>query len=272
MKVLDRVAVILINLAILVVFIIAPALITAASPDYYADQFEKNGIYEHAGEDGETVLTRIRFIGGAYGKYAYFTDGQLDMLSSHIINYLFGDGTTFALKMDDVMLNGELTDGVDIFGETAVSHMADVKVLMQTAKWCAILLAVLLIGLIAYAVIRRREVGVHVMKYTLIFYSVLIFLILLFLIITFFAYFDLVSANPAFYLDALWANVHHLLFPFQPEKYEGSFFNDTLTQILTLELFLDAMLIVFSVLAAALVAWLIGAVLLKRSAKSALKS
>ncbi len=266
MKLLDRAAVILINLSLFVVFIIAPALITASNPDYYSAEFEKNGLYERIGDDGEAERTNIRYVGGSVRNTAQFTDEQLDMLSSHIINYLFGDGESFALQMDGVILNGELTDGVSIFGDAAVSHMADVKELMQTAKWAAILLGVLLIGLIVYAVKRRRSLGKIALKYTLIFYAVLLFLIILFLVITLISYWELVSANPVWYLDALWSNVHHLLFPFQPEKYEGSFFNDTLTQILTLELFLDAMIIVFVTLAAALAAWLVSASLMRRYA------
>ena len=53
-----------------------------------------------------------------------------------------------------------------------------------------------------------------------------------------------------------WENAHHLFFPFQPEKVEGSFFNDTLTSILTLELFLDAVAIVLLTVGVTLAAWI----------------
>ncbi len=255
MKIFDRISVILINLSIIAVFIIAPALILASSESYYSRQFEKNGIYASA-DGGAEVRTRIYFIGGNVGSYAEFSDGQLDMLSEHIIDYLFGDGESFALTMDGVLLCGELTDGVGIFGETAVLHMADVKLLMQTAKVIAIILGVLLIPLIGYVIYRRRSIGGIAVRYTAFFFIGVLALIALFLAVTFFSDLEFLSNNPDYFPDAIWTNMHYLLFPFRPDKFENSFFNDTLTQILTLELFLDAVVTVLAVLGAALAAWL----------------
>ena len=69
-----------------------------------------------------------------------------------------------------------------------------------------------------------------------------------------------------YFADQAWTNIHHLLFPFQPEKFEGSFFNDTLTSILTLELFLDAVIIVIVSVVATFIGWFLIAYLIKRKA------
>ena len=267
MKILDRAAVILLNLCLLVVFIIAPALMTASDPGYYEDQFEKNGIYSHTDKDGNEKRTVIFYIGGNYQNYAEFDNGQLDALAKHIIDYLFGDKESFALTMDNIKLNGAVTDGVEIFGATAVSHMKDVKVLMHAALVAAVISAVLLVISLVYIVIRRKEAAPFLLKYTLIFYAAILLFIVIFVLITLFSEWELIRHEPEYFLDLLWRNVHHLLFPFQPEKFENSFFNDTLTQILTLELFLDALVIVFITLFSALAAWLTTAIVIKRLAR-----
>ena len=45
---------------------------------------------------------------------------------------------------------------------------------------------------------------------------------------------------------------------------QGSFFNDTLTMILTLELFMDAVITVLSTLSLSLAAWFAGAIIIYR--------
>lgn len=45
MKILDKIAIIIFNLCLLLAAGITPALLLASSPEYYYEQFEKNGIY-----------------------------------------------------------------------------------------------------------------------------------------------------------------------------------------------------------------------------------
>lgn len=272
MKILDRAAVLILNLSLLVVFIITPALITAGNHDYYKAQFEKNGIYSRTDENGIERKRTVFYIGGDYQNTAQFENEQLDELSKHIIDYLFGDKESFSLTMDGVLLNGTYQDGVNIFGDTAVSHMKDVKVLMRAALIAAIICAVLLAIALTYIIARRKFTARFLLKYTLIFYGVIVCLILLFLLITLIDGWSILRRYPDAFTDILWENVHHILFPFQPEKFENSFFNDTLTQILTLELFLDAMIIVFTTLLTAFCAWLAAAFAIRKSERNASKN
>lgn len=262
-KIFDRISIIILNLCIFAVFIISPALTCAASHSYYKYEFEKNGIYASEDESGAEERTSICFIGGKSGSIAKFSDEQLDLISHHIIDFLFGDTESFALTMDNVILNGKETDNVEIFGKTAVLHMADVKALMRGALIGDIICALLLILSLVYIIRRRNEIGRVALRYTVIFLTVLLCLIILFLLLTFIGSYDIIVSHPSYFLDEVWTNMHHLLFPFNEEKFENSFFNDTLTQILTLELFMDAVTIVLVSLFTALFLWLGFAFLLR---------
>ena len=142
-------------------------------------------------------------------------------------------------------------------------HMADVKALMRGALIGDIICALLLILSLVYIIRRRNEVGRVALRYTVIFLTVLLCLIILFLLLTFIGSYDIIVSHPSYFLDEVWTNMHHLLFPFNEEKFENSFFNDTLTQILTLELFMDAVTIVLVSLFTALFLWLGFAFLLR---------
>ena len=264
MKILYRIAVIIFNLCLLFSAIITPALLIASNEEYYHDQFEKNGIYSHTDENGKTVYTQIRYINENYKWKAAFTDEQLDELISHIVNYLFTDMESFYLEMDNVMINGETKDDVPIFGETAVLHMKDVKTLMQTALWGAVFGWIIAASLLALFIIKRQEVSELLLKYTLVFYVILLIIAILFCLWTL----SSISGDTIeSFSSKLWENMHHLLFPFQPEKFKNSFFNDTLTHILTLELFLDAVSIVLAVTVGVLAAWFGGIIFIKKKTK-----
>ncbi len=262
MKILDRISILVFNLCLLLSTIIIPALILASSPAYYHSQFEKNGIYGEVTEDGDILGKRIYHISGSRYDYAVFTDDQIDMIVDHTVDFLFGDKESFALEMDAVYMNGEgYRDGVNIFGETAVLHMQDVKDLMRFALIGSIICAILAAGLLIMFILRSRAIGKFALKYTLLFYGAIFAFAFIFCFVTF-----LKSGAEDFIFD-LWGNIHYLLFPFQPEKYANSFFNDTLTEILTVELFITAVIIVLSVALTFLAAWFVGAVLLGKRAK-----
>ncbi len=258
MKILDRILILILNLCLLIASIVGPALLLASSPAYYHYEFRKNGIYADTADDGTELRARIRYIGGRREQSAHFSDGQLDEIIDHIVTYLFEDGETFALTMDGVLLNGKVTDGVVIFGEAAVNHMADVRDLMQLGKGFVILSLALIPFLILYLILRRRACGRAVLRTTLFFYALLALAALVFLLVT-------VATSNGDLATTFWENAHHLFFPFQPEKVKGSFFNDTLTSILTLELFLDAVLVVLATAAVTLGAWVCLAFFLRRA-------
>ena len=75
---------------------------------------------------------------------------------------------------------------------------------------------------------------------------------------------DSIPLQMDWFLDTLWRDIHHLLFMFQPDKVEGSFFNDTLTEVLTLELFITAVVIVVITLVSLLAIWFVTTVLARK--------
>ncbi len=262
MRILDKISVILFNFALLFASIIILALILASSPSYYHMEFEKNDMYGTVTDEGETNGRIIYYIGGDRSKRAVFSNQQLDRIADHIIDYLFGDTESFELTLDEVYIVGEgYADGVDIFGDTAVLHMGDVRTLMRFALVMSVICAISAAALLVMFILRSKTIERIALKYTLIFYAA---------IATFaigFCAYTLISGGADWFSYNLWTNIHHLLFPFQPEKFENSFFNDTLTEILCLELFLDAVLIVVSITATVLAAWFIGAMILRKRTK-----
>ena len=268
MKIIDRILVIIFNLCLLLTAGITPALLLASNPNYYYEQFEKNGIYSYTDENGDEKRKIIRYIGGESNKLAMFSDEQLNIIITHITDYLFTNKESFELRMDEVYIIGDgVCDGVDIFGEKAVSHMADVKSLMNFAKWTAII-CFMLAFLIIFVFIKRRQTWSNLLKYTATFYEILVALAILFCTGSFIDALILTNGNPQAFIFCLWKNIHYILFPFQPQKVKNSIISDTLTQILTLELFMTAVVIVISVIALALTAWLTVAFILSKRSKN----
>ena len=254
MRLLDRLVILFLNLCLLALAILAPALALAKSPAFYSRTLRATGIYESEG-----VRTPIRYIGGKSGAVARFTDAQLDAITAHIIDYLFGDTEEFALVLDGVELNGRAKDGVSVFGDAAIAHMKDVKALMRLAGGVAIASAAFLPFLFLY-LYKRRSARRIALRYTLILYAAILLLAALFLLISY-------SHSGGDFANTLWNDLHRLFFPFRPEKVEGSFFNDALTSILTVPFFMSAVLRVVAVLLAVLAAWLVTVILFRRRAK-----
>lgn len=241
MKHLDKAVILLLNLCLLFSAIMIPALCFAKSPAYYRRSFAKMGIYERVDESGQPYRTVISYINGDKESYALLSDSQLDTVALHIIGYMRGDIEDFELYMNDVYLNDAYADGVRIFGDAAISHMQDVRVLVNRAEIAAAVLFCLLPPLLLYLIARRRTAGRFIVRYTLLFYAALIAFSLLFLLVTAFT-----SIGELDYTRALWRNLHYLFFPFRGDKVEASFFNDALTVILRVDLFMGA---VYSILA-----------------------
>ena len=257
MKTVNRLIIILFNICLLAVALAVPALSMMASPAYYHEQFEATGVYAQVDENGVEERTVIRFIGGEVGQNATFSDAQLDEIADHIITYLFGDKESFQLVMDDVMLNGVETDGVEIFGPIAVTHMEDVRNLVQFCLTAAIVAGVLLVLCGAYLAWQLKKTGGMILGTSLAFFAVVLGLILLFCGIAAIG----TMANGGFtmdgFLSTLWTNVHYLLFPFQGDKFANSFMNDPLTEILTLDLFITAVYRIVISLAVVVALWFV---------------
>ena len=264
MKRFVKFSVIVFNICIILAVGIASALLLASSHGYYKDQFEKNGIYSTI-KDGKEVRKIIYYVDGNPDIYAFLSDEHYDIIIDHVIDYLFGDKTSFELTLDGVYIFGVGdTSDVSIFGDDAVSHMEDVRLLVRSAIIIGIASALISASLLAFFIIKRRECSKFLLRYTGYFYMGAAIFVAGFCIFTLFT--SLWAETP--YLYQLWGNLHYLLFPFQPEKYENSYLADPLPQILSLELFITALLWVLLSIAVAVALWITVAHLIKR--KSAL--
>ena len=131
------------------------ALVIASNEDYYKSGLRESGIYSTKGENGTERRRIIRCIGGDKYVNATLSDDQLDAVVSHIVGYLFGDVRDFTLILDGVsMVDGEVRDGVSIFGERAISHMKDVKALIRAVEISLIPSAAALAALLIYLIKR----------------------------------------------------------------------------------------------------------------------
>ena len=251
LKIWDRVSILLFNILFVLVSISIPALSIASTPAFYKAQFEKTGIYASLDEDGNEWRTYIYYIGGKSNQSAQFSNEQIDTIIHHIVYYLFTNQESFALTMDGVKLNGSTRDGVAIFGEVAIAHMEEVKVLFQIVLILTVIIAVLLVGLIVYFVLRWKEISPLLLDYSLLFYGIIFLLAGGFCLWTW----NSMNSTGFDFGTQLWRNFHYLFFPFQSDKFAGSFFDDTLTQILTLDFFLSAVMSVLLVVGITLSVW-----------------
>ena len=272
MKILDRVLALFFNACLLFSVAVGSVFAIASSPQYYYDQFEATGVYATVNEEGEEVPKIIPYIGGDNKTFACFTDEQLNELIDHIIGYLFTDMESFALVMDDVTLYTSSkpvwtkTDGVNIFSDVAVSHMADVKGLLQTLGTVALVMGIAGACMLAYFIVRAvKGQGGVLFKYTLIFYGTFVGLIGAFCLFTCIQM-RVEEIPMEYYLDMIWRNFHFIIFP-NPEQATGSFFNDTLTMILSLDLFMAAVVEVLVIIGISVVAWAVLAKILDRRVK-----
>lgn len=250
-KTLDRISILLVNLLLSLVCIMTSAICIASSPSFYKKQFEKTGIYATIDENGEEQRTSIYYIGGSSYESARFSNEQLDNIIRHIVDYLFTDQESFALTMDGVEVNGRIRDNVDIFGEVAISHMEEVKTLFRLVIVLTVILSILLIALIVYLVFRWKYLAPILIEYSVLFYGICLAVAGGFLL---WSWISSLHSGLDFPTQ-LWRNLHYFFFPFQSDKFVGSFFDDTLTQILTLDFFLGAVKSVLLVLCIILSAW-----------------
>ena len=237
---------------------VATALLLASSEDYYKDTLRDCGVYSRDNGDGTEKRKLIYGIGGDMKVRATLSDEQLDLVCEHIIDFLFGDTESFELTLDEVkMKSGEIRDGVSIFGEKAISHMNDVRVLIRAVAISLIpsVIALAVLGVYLIKRVRPREI----VRYTLLtLLGILIFAVLFCL----WSYLGATPEKP--FLLNLWGNLHYIIFAFQSSAYEGSFLTDALVFILTLDFFLDAVAKVLVAIGAALAAWLTALVLIEK--------
>lgn len=270
MKILDRILIVLFTLCLFVVSIWASAVPIAKSKIFYQIQFHLNGIYSYQEEDGEVVQNLFKHRDGINTRYpsegyAYFTDEQLDIMIDHIIDFLFGNKESFELELEGIEYYNEETghyeissEKLSVFGDKAVTHMNDVKELFIIFQVVAVVAFVLALGILAYLLIRIAQVRKVMFEYTMLFYGAFITLISVFLIFTFITFFKdgSYSLTVDSFLNHAWGEFHIFFFPFDEAKREGSMLSDILIEILTLELFIWAVVLVVFVVITVQVIWL----------------
>lgn len=256
MKILDRILALLFSACLLLSVGIGSAIAIASTPAYYHWQFEATGMYATKDENGVETPNYVPCINGNEELYGQFTNEQLNEIVDHIICYLFTDTESFALVMDDVRINGVMMDDVSVFGDTAVKHMSDVKILLRDLSLVAVICGGFCLLALIYFIFRaRRGQGGVLFKYSLIFYGVFIGSLVAFCLYTLAQVF-FYQLGMEYYTYLLWMNFHFLIFP-DPSKAVGSFFNDTLTMLLSLDLFMCAIVIVLGLLVLFTIGWLV---------------
>ena len=250
-KTVEAALIVLFNIALLFSAIAIPALTLATSESFYEWGLRKTGIYSAIDEDGKIHKFKVDYIGGDEDTTAVFEDCQIDIISSHIVDFMSGNAKSFDLVLDGVYIIGEgERDGIHVFGEEAISHMQDVRELVEAVKLLSLLsLIILIAGVVSYVLfIKRLSVSPH--KISRIFYSALLALCILFLLFSF-----ATKGERSFFL-ALWQNLHYIIFPFQTGKVEGSVLCDTLAVILSTEFFIRAVVIILSIVIFTVALWL----------------
>ena len=258
MKALNRLIVIIFTLCLIVFSVLAPVSIIITRDVYYINQFKRCGIYPENG------TVSVKYINGDPSLTANLSAEQLDELAAHMTDYFTHKKQSYSYKMDNVILNGETTNGVDIFSEEAASHMDDVRQLFDTVKIAAVICGVLLLAGGLYMLFKKATVRAVIYKASL--FTVLGF----FAVVAVFLGFCFIKtvANGSFssatYFGQIWTSLHHLFFPFSPDKFSGSFFNDTTTQILNQNFFLNTVVTIVINILAMTSAWLLSAKLISK--------
>ena len=181
-KTVEAALIVLFNIALLFSAIAIPALTLATSESFYEWGLRKTGIYSDIDEDGKIHKFKVDYIGGDEDTTAVFEDCQIDIISSHIVDFMSGEAESFDLVLDGVYIIGEgERDGIHVFGEEAIAHMEDVRGLVKAAEVLSVIsLIILVLGIIVYLIfIKRLSVSPH--KISRIFYSALLALCILFL-------------------------------------------------------------------------------------------
>lgn len=258
MKVLNKFSVILFTLCLILLSISLPAVFISNSKTYYKNQFIKCNSYPD-----ENEYLYVRYIGGDRNKTAKFTSAQVDDIIEHITDFLSDKKDSFALQMDGVVLNGIIRDDINIFSDESVEHMQDVKLLFLNIKYITAVIFILFVLLGIYIVFNRRKTKEYIFNYSL--YSILglITVIILFLL---FVIIKSGISNFSFdtFFSTLWEYMHYLFFPFSPDKFMGSFFNDTLTMILNIDFFMNTVRTIVSILCSSVSIWLITSFIIQK--------
>lgn len=254
MKFLDRLIIISLNALIVITVIFACAIILASSPEWYINTIESNRSFK-LNDQGKRI-TYINYFGGNDNSTAQLSFEETKAITMHISDYIKNKHDDFSLEIDNVKINGEVVNSADVFGQEAIKHMSDVKKVFIIIDYFFPFLILVILILVSYLIIRCKVLKHLLFKYTLAFYIFIILLVVLFVTMT-----VINVANNGYALTLqnifcqLWEDLHLVFFPFQQEKVEGSIFNDTLTDLLDLNFFFDAVKTILIALITTIICW-----------------
>lgn len=200
---------------------------------YYRWQFEKNGTV-----DKLTWVTK-------YGERITYDEEDLEMIMNQMVDYLMG-------KEKDMQV---VIDGKNVFSNQAIYHMRDVKALYNRWSIITVFCIALLIASFVYIYKNYKDLKKKMFKKVMITFSVIGGILLV------------VCVAMAIDFDWTFTQFHHILFP-NPDKFKDAFFSYTsnyeelpyinnllLIQILSIEVFLDAAIIIVCFIVLCLASW-----------------
>ena len=258
MKALNKLSVILFTLCLILLSISLPTLFISTSKSYYKNQFILCESYPT-----ENEYLYVRYIGGDRNSVARFTHTQIDTIIEHITDFLSDKKENFALQMDNVVFNGKETNNVDIFSTESVTHMLDVKILFKNVKNITTIISFIFILSGVYILYNRKEIKNFIFNYSLYTFFGLISVIVIFLLFVIFKI-GLSNLSADLFFSTLWEYMHYIFFPFSPDKFTGSFFNDTLTMLLNIDFFMNTVKTVVLFISSFIILWLITTFLLQK--------
>ncbi|MBE6642268.1 MAG: DUF1461 domain-containing protein [Ruminococcaceae bacterium] len=259
MKITDRLSVMIFTCCVILLSVFIPMTSMVTNNDFYTERLADTELYPERGEYSE-----VYNIGGGSNKCAKLSQEQFDIIIEHITSYLSYMTEDFSLTLDNVLLNGKITNDVSIFGEDAVTHMADVRPLFRQCDILEKVCIVLAVLCLTYMIIRREHIQKTIFSSALAPVLLLVGAATLFVVITAILH---QFSDRADYFGTLWEYMHMIFFPFSPDKVNGSLFNDALTSILSLDFFLGVVteLVLYLVIITSL--WLIVAFFISKKAK-----
>ena len=223
-KILLRLAVPLITIFIILIVAWAVTYTITGSKAYYRSQFEENNTAE-----------KLRWVyddpeSGTRVEKSYDSD-DLEIIMNRIVDYMMN-------RSDSMQVID--SEGMNVFSNQALKHMADVKAIYQGWTVITIILIPILIALFVYFFFKKEEIAPRAKKQVYITFSIIggILLILSVMLI--------IDSSFTF------TEFHHILFP-KIEDFNDAFFsrksnyeeeyyinNLLLVQILTEDIFIDA--------------------------------
>ena len=241
-------------LCLIFLSISVPAIVIMTNETFYQTALENADVMPK--EDGHT--TAIRYVKGMASNTGYFTRGQFKEIIHHITQFLKGKKASFELFIPNVIINGETRESVSIFGNQAISHMHDVKILFDFLKVITLILFIIFLVCLFVIIKRKNDVFEYAFSYSIKVVSSVFLVCILFVLFIFFkVIFSGYGLDMTRFVQELWIYMHYIFFPLNPDAYLGSFFNDALTYILTIDFFMYAVVLVGISLISTTTIWLL---------------